>query len=269
MKISSILRLSLWSQALLSLPHPAKCDQQVLSPQPRLRNGTLEDADDITTILLSAFASMPSWEYLYQFRDEYPEEHRRCLRLGMKQTMSRPTAHTEVIEAPTGSNLSVIAVAIWQRDNPQEEISLHRRMGKQPSHSTDCRVSLTFQIAWCLHRDVNFTRAFDWEMKIIPAKRKLVDQYFGKEQLYLEWLATHPDYQGQGAGTRLARRGIAIGREAEVNVTLLAQPSAESYYLHVGFDEISNMSIESVDKDRVFRFPVMAYNFTRDSLGDT
>lgn len=90
-------------------------------------------------------------------------------------------------------------------------------------------------------------------------KRKNVDDYFGKDQLYLELLATHPDYQGRGAGTRLVRNGLQRAHEANINATLIAAATAESFYIYLGFTSITNISVETVDGDQKFRFDVMAY----------
>lgn len=108
---------------------------------------------------------------------------------------------------------------------------------------------------------MNITRAIDWERKAKAAERNYVHDVFGEQQLYLEELATHPDYQSRGAGTQLVSRGIERGRRQGVNVTLLAQPTAEEFYLRRGFAEMRNISIESVDGDEAFVFNVMAYNF--------
>jgi GNAT superfamily N-acetyltransferase len=114
----------------------------------------------------------------------------------------------------------------------------------------------------CEHRDANITRAIDIEQKSTAAKQKYVDEPFGPNQLYLAMLCTHPDFQLHGAGTRLVSRGIEFGREKDVNVTLIALPTSESFYAHIGFDSFTNFSISSVDENEYFRYDVMGYNFT-------
>lgn len=112
-----------------------------------------------------------------------------------------------------------------------------------------------------MHKDMNITRALDYERKFNAAKREHVDGAFGSDQLYLEQLGTHPVYQARGAGTRLVESGLERGRKAGVNVSLIAQPTAEAFYLHRGFREAKNISIESVDGDQVFGYNIMAYGF--------
>lgn len=112
-----------------------------------------------------------------------------------------------------------------------------------------------------MHKDMNITRALDYEHKFNAAKRKYVDDVFGADQLYLELLGTHPDFQLRGAGSKLVGSGIERGRKHGTNVTLCAEPTAEGFYLHVGFVATATISFTSVDGDQVFRFPVMAYDF--------
>lgn len=114
----------------------------------------------------------------------------------------------------------------------------------------------------CTHKDLNITRAIDWEHKFTAEKRKHVDNVFGTDQLYLDTLGTHPRYQLRGSGTRLVNTGIEFARREGVNVTLIAQPTAETFYLHLGFVSVKNISVTSVDGDQAFRYNVMAYNFT-------
>lgn len=97
--------------------------------------------------------------------------------------------------------------------------------------------------------------------RFAEAKQEFIDNVFGLEQIYLADLATHPDYQSRGAGTRLVTVGIEEGRKRSVNVTLLAQPTAETFYLGRGFKEVRNISVEAVDGETEFGFNVMAYDF--------
>ncbi|KAF9691494.1 hypothetical protein EKO04_010311 [Ascochyta lentis] len=243
-----MMRISFSVQALFLLQLCfAKGDQQILGPQVRLRNASLADADDITTIVISAFEPMPSWQYLYSFRHTFPQEHRECVRFGITQMLSNPDSNTEVLEAPPGSEIPLIAVAVWNQNH-----SAFQSILRNPPEG--CFKSL------------NITRAIDWEHKFNAAERKYVLDVFGEQQLYLYELATHPDYQLRGAGTMLVERGIERGRREGVNVTLIAQPTAEGFYLKKGFKEIRNISIESVDKDEAFGFNIMAYGFDEDAL---
>lgn len=131
--------VALYVQALL-LSHlcltQAQGTQQVLTAEPHLRKATLDDADDIATILIAAFEPMPDWQYFRQFRHEFPEGNRECVRYGVTQMLTNPDADTEVIEAPQGSDIPLVAMATWsgyqassfmsvlQRDAPSKCVRL-------------------------------------------------------------------------------------------------------------------------------------------------
>ncbi|KZM26858.1 uncharacterized protein EKO05_0011432 [Ascochyta rabiei] len=225
----------------------AKGDQQVLGPQGRLRNASLADADNIATIVIAAFEPLPSWQYLYYFRHSFPQAHRECVRFGITQMLSHPDSKTEVIEAPHGSKIPLVAVAAWRQS--------HFAHGPVLRNAPE----------GCF-KSMNITRAIDWERKFNAAEREFVQDVFGKQQVYLFELATHPDYQSKGAGTRLVEIGVERGRREGVNVTLIAQPTAEGFYLKRGFKEIRNISIESVDRNEEFEFNVMAYDLDTNLL---
>lgn len=110
-----------------------------------------------------------------------------------------------------------------------------------------------------MHRDLNVTRTIDYDHKFTAAKRKYLDDRFGANQLYLQLLTTHPDHQLHGAGTQLVNSGLELGRKANVNVTLISEPTAETFYLRFSFTSVANISIASVDGDQAFRFNVMAH----------
>ncbi|KAF2119857.1 hypothetical protein BDV96DRAFT_566203 [Lophiotrema nucula] len=252
MKTSDIFYFGLKLQAFL-LPqyHPASYEQQVLGHEARLRNATLEDADDISTVIIAAFGPLPDWQYIYQFRKQYPEEHRNCIRYGVGQILSDPSTHAQVIEAPADSAISLVAFAIWSQHNES------RRGLNGFSH---------FLSSNCTHKDLNFTRGLDFNHKFTAQKKRYIDKGdFGTDQLYLAHLGTHPKYQLRGAGTRLVGRGIEVGKRDGVNVTLIAQPTAETFYVHLGFTSVANISVKTVD-DEVFRYPVMKYNFSGEAF---
>lgn len=108
-----------------------------------------------------------------------------------------------------------------------------------------------------MHRDLNYTRAVAWERDFTAAKRRCIDERFGSAQLYLDTLATHPDYQRRGFASQLVSQGIDAGKRDSVDVTLIAEPTAATFYIHLGFVSVENITIDSVDHDEKFRFDVM------------
>lgn len=109
-----------------------------------------------------------------------------------------------------------------------------------------------------MHRDMNITRAVDYDHKFHTLKHQHVDVPFGATQLYLNTLGTHPAYQGRGAGTQLLIAGLERANNQPFNVTLIAQPTAESFYIRSGFVPIQQIVVTSVDGDEEFPYVVMA-----------
>jgi ribosomal protein S18 acetylase RimI-like enzyme len=261
-----MLTFGSWVQAFLLPYRLVGCDQQPLGHSARLRNATFEDIDGIAEVIIAAFAPLPSWQYLYQFREDYPEEHKKCLGYGVTQALEDPAMRTEVIEAPTNGNITVVAVAIWTADNSRIHTYADLLNGKSwfdIVSNDDGTTNAHAPQANCTHKDLNITRAVSYDHQFTAEKRKHVDQPFGHNQMYLDLLGTHPQYQLRGAGTRLVRSGIERAAKRGGNVTLIAQPTAEGFYLRLGFVEVVNISIASVDRDRDYWFNVMRYDFQR------
>ena len=89
-----------------------------LLPQVLLRPAIPADTPSIATVIISAFGSLPNWNYLYPFRHLHPAEHHRCVCRGVTQAFAHESTFLEVIEAPIndGDDVDVVAIAIWTRE---------------------------------------------------------------------------------------------------------------------------------------------------------
>ena len=90
--------------------------QQLLSDAggPILRNATLADAWAIVDIVDAAFAPFASNKYRYQFRDKFPEEHRRCMYESYVEVGWLDYVYVQVIELPASSGeTKPVSVAVW------------------------------------------------------------------------------------------------------------------------------------------------------------
>jgi len=134
MKISSVS-----TACFLSCVNLAACRQQILGAQPLIRNASFEDADDIADVIIAAFSPLPSWQYIYQYREKYPNEHHRCVRFDVTQALKATSYHVEIIDAPAESNLTVAAVAIWRHNTSQDGLFLHRLSSKRNTTEKDLR----------------------------------------------------------------------------------------------------------------------------------
>ena len=62
---------------------------------------------------------------------------------------------------------------------------------------------------------------------------------YGKQQLHLWMLVTHPEYRRQGAGTMLCRWGEEqAARKEHLHVTVMASPMGRTLYTHLGYEVI-------------------------------
>ncbi|KAL2072579.1 hypothetical protein VTL71DRAFT_11922 [Oculimacula yallundae] len=63
--------------------------------------------------------------------------------------------------------------------------------------------------------------------------------------MQLDNIATHPDFQGQGVGTKLMAWGLKTAFRENQIVTLFASPGAAELYTHLGIDSLVNLNIPS------------------------
>jgi len=73
--------------------------------------------------------------------------------------------------------------------------------------------------------------------------------------------SVHLNYQIRDGSTQLLLSGLERSSKAGVNISLIVQPTAETFDLPREFREVNNISIGSADGDQTFRYDVMAYDF--------
>ena len=194
--------------------------------------------------------------------DKYPKDHHDCFYEVTRKALGTPGVLAQVVLLPNITkphNLTPIAAAIWV---------LPTAWPSEAGHEHAFSLFSTLMLAKCQHRDVNATRATDFLRQVNDAKKKYLDDvYAHRNQLYLDSLATHPDYQRQGAGSALVRSGVRIGRDVygneNVTATLIATEAGEPLYRYLGWDSIRNFTVKSLDvvngTREEWRFDVMKY----------
>ena len=251
---------------------PPSSSQRPLANQPVrpiIRSATVSDIDDITNILVDAFAPAPEQDYVFQFRDKYPAYHWECMRQGVveiiDQVLKDELIYFNVIDAPVSGDedeMKAVAVAGWVLMTRNNRTST--RISSAPQLSLPFSLPLlssTTDNNCSLHLDMNVTRARHFSSELEPyEKHYIVDAY--EKQVYLAILATHPDYDGRGFGAahcewgkELARQwekdlSRGTGKEKKVNVTLMATPRGYELYSTIGFENIANLSFTRVDGDK-------------------
>lgn len=227
-----------------------------------LRNATISDAEAITNTILAAFDELPYWKYGYQFKDKYPEEHHDCLYEPIRNVLGLPYVLAQVALLPNITKPhenTVVATALW---------ILPDAYGPD-----DLAFSLlsAMILAKCQDRDLNLTRLTDFNDQLRVARETYLDSLYAREnQFHLAILATHPDYQRQGAGGALVNAGVRIGREKyeglNATATLIATEQGEPLYTHLGWKSLHNFTVHSIDMvegaREEWRFDIMVHELT-------
>jgi GNAT superfamily N-acetyltransferase len=101
-------------------------------------------------------------------------------------------------------------------------------------------------------------KAFD--VALATAKKERLDQPYGDRQVHLLILATHPDYQRHGAGTRHCQWGIDLARERRSAVTLFSSPMGTKLYTQLGFKMLDHVTVQVPGEEEKLCIGVMAYD---------
>jgi GNAT superfamily N-acetyltransferase len=243
-----LLRLSLL--VIISCIHICNSgSQHTLGGQAVIRNATLADEDAITNIIIDAYASAPEIAYCYQFRDKYPKYHWECMRRSVREALEQQSDDiiVNVIDAPISDSKDTkdrkaVALAIWELNTG------HRSGHFSMSMSTNCSA----------HLDMNITRALHFDRQLSAAKKVYIDEAYDR-QVYLNLLATHPDYEGRGFGAAHCGWGKALARRKGQNVTLIATPAGYRLYKTIGFERVANISFTKVGGAPLTWFEAMVY----------
>ena len=101
-------------------------------------------------------------------------------------------------------------------------------------------------------------RAFD--IALADAKKSHFDETYGERQVHLLILATHPDYQRQGAGTRHCQWGIELAKEQKSAVTLFSSPMGTRLYSELGFKMLDHVTVQVAGEEEKLSIGVMTYD---------
>jgi GNAT superfamily N-acetyltransferase len=101
-------------------------------------------------------------------------------------------------------------------------------------------------------------KAFD--VALAEAKISRLDTAYGDRQVHLMILATHPDYQRHGAGTRHCQWGMELAREKNSAVTLFSSPMGTMLYTHLGFKMLDHVTVQVTGEEEKLSIGVMSYD---------
>lgn len=104
--------------------------------------------------------------------------------------------------------------------------------------------------------DIEFRKAFENRLDADPMRVQVFDAAttkaenmyhnlpYGEQQIRLKILATHPDYQRQGAASKMLFWGMCLAREQLKFLTLLAGPMGKKLYTKSCFYEQGAVDVQ-------------------------
>ncbi|OAL21879.1 hypothetical protein AYO20_11308 [Fonsecaea nubica] len=184
-----------------------------------LRFATARDIAAIARVCVESLPDDPTFDYLWRYRHEYPEDNYFFWLQRLK------------------GNLSTQAARQWQKQGWLDWIQ-----GLATSVEN-------WAIAWQYqHRDADMLRveAFKQVMD------EVYDTYWRKafpDNWHLELLFTHPDHRKQGAATKIVQWGLTRAEEEGVDLGLESSPMGFPLYQSLGFVLIEKRTVR-VDGDK-------------------
>jgi hypothetical protein len=292
--------------ATLSLPKPefhSRTDQQPLHLPNNAQEGHFRDVQRsdfpaIATLVVEAFSPSAAWHYLMPDLEHHKAEVRTCLLLQMEQgweTHDRQHTLGKVITVPHHSEDGKeedlpVSIAVWhirsqnQKQTRDETSSSTSNTNSDPNPFT-APFSLPTLLQTCTPPpSTNLTRAASYAAQVTAIEQHYFSPSIYPSQLYLNLLATHPDWDGHGFGARQVEWGMNLSRTLEsektleisdssssslarssslslgIPVTLLATPAGWVLYDEMGFEGVKNATVEMVDGDGELWYEVMEWD---------
>lgn len=75
---------------------------------------------------------------------------------------------------------------------------------------------------------------------------------YGKEQIHLWLLVTHPNFRRRGAGTMLCNWGLVEATKKGWILTVLASPMGKILYEHLGYNLVGTEKVQADGEDETF-----------------
>jgi hypothetical protein len=280
-----------------SLPLPPKLPiapthQQPFIPKPNQPNNINDpltydfrpaiesDLPAITTITVEAFSPSAAWHYLIPHIKSHKTDIWNCLHdqivQGWQNFDSKKTFLNVITVPPSSSssNSENNNTNPDDQENPQQELPVSFAVwniltaSSSSSSSSTSPFSLDSILQTC-HTlpGTNLTRAYDYDRQLQPTLQKFFSPSEGsvwQDQLYLNLLATHPEWDGNGFGARQVGWGMELSRRlgggggggeegmgeataASIPVTLLSTPAGWPLYESLGFEGVENATVGLLD----------------------
>ncbi|KAK4552352.1 hypothetical protein LTR86_010523 [Recurvomyces mirabilis] len=227
-----------------------------------------EDLDDVVTTFLDAFGPGAIAQYT-QFPDPSLRNytHRCYLQLFEKdwaRFQANELTFANAITVPssqdeTGSLRSekVVSFAFWRWLEVEQGTTSSLQL--QPLFPT---LLLRHEGKCSDHLDTNVTR----EAQVLAYMDDIEQNYYSNlthTELYLNVIATHPDWDGHGFGAAQVEYGLGKAKEAGANVTLVATPAGYPLYASLGFEAVANVTMQMFDGLGVLWLEYMRWDIER------
>jgi hypothetical protein len=255
------------------------------------------DLPAITTIAVEAFSPSAAWHYLIPDIKHHKQDVWNCLHdqivQGWKDFDDSNNTFLNVITVPSSSGTKDDDNDNDNNDDNENQVKIQQEppvsfavwnirttsSSSSSSSSSTSSFSLDSILQTCLTPPgTNLTRAHDFDRQLQPTLQKFfspsLPESVWQDQLYLNLLATHPEWDGNGFGARQVRWGLELSRRlggrgggggeegnvddeekgigeakltGSIPVTLLATPAGWSLYESLGFEGVENATIGMFD----------------------
>jgi hypothetical protein len=226
-----------------------------------VRRASLADLNAMLDIGLAAMPLDPQWNWRFPNRHCFPEDHRKFTRSVYRDFLENKSGNWLVMLAEITGQDSLtsavpVAFAVWNLTNlantnqNSHAASINGAYAtlsmKRPSlnnlQGTNTQPCI-YQPATATRRDANEQRLTAWKEWTSKARSVLFDAPLGRQYFQLQILATHPDFQRQGAGSALCDWGLRISQLTGLVVSVFASPMGRLLYGRLGFTTVGSVRI--------------------------
>jgi GNAT superfamily N-acetyltransferase len=221
------------------------------------RRATCDDLEGLMNVVLSAMPQDPAWDYRFPYRHNYPEDERKYQTLFFKFMIdpSYEDFEVRVLEAPRlddPSTSMIVAFAVW-------DVTYINKRRHGPDYVTKHPGSAVNEAGGSSRRDANFAHMKAFREGGAAAKHTYFDGRFGYNQIHLQILGTHPDYQRRGYGSALCAWGMKRAQQDNVAISLLASPMGFKLYLALGFEDLGKVTVQVKGETEAIVLRPMSY----------